>query len=109
MYAVSICPEFRKENNKTGILLKQKDCVFSLTDSLKINLVSIYPSYELNPMPCDPSTIDAAPWLRHIIKKTIQCNFISSYFFGNKYSLVAVTLSRFRMKIKMLRTKRQIY
>ena len=47
-------------------------------------------------MSCVPSTIDAAPWLRDIIKKTIQFNFIS-YFFGNKYSLVAVTLSRFRM------------
>ena len=28
VYAVSICPEFRNENTKTGILLTQKDCVF---------------------------------------------------------------------------------
>ena len=49
VYAVSICPEFRNENTKTGILLTQKDCFFLLTESLKINLVSIYSSYELNP------------------------------------------------------------
>ena len=77
MYAVSICPEFRKENTKTGILLEQKDCVFLLTESskvncpkqiLKINLVSIYSSYELNPNALwSFYTIDTAPWLRDII------------------------------------------
>ena len=24
----TVCPEFRKKNTKTGILLKQRDCVF---------------------------------------------------------------------------------
>ena len=32
-------------------------------------------------MPRVPSTIDGAPWLHDIIKKTIQFNFIS-YFLG---------------------------
>ena len=56
-------------------------------------------------MPRVPSTIDGAPWLHDIIKKNYSVQFYI-IFFGNKYSLVAVTLSRFRMKKKMLRTKK---
>ena len=64
MYAVSICPEFRKENTKTGILLEQKDCVFLLTELILYQFTLLMNSI---PMPCDPSTIDATPWLRDVI------------------------------------------
>ena len=56
-------------------------------------------------MPRVPSTIDGAPWLHDIIKKNYSVSFYI-IFFGNKYSLVAVTLSRFRMKKKNATNKK---
>ena len=83
MYAVSICPEFiERRILKLVFCLNKRTVFFLLTDSLKINLVSIFSSYRNSIlMPCVPSTIDAAPRLRDIIEKTIQFNFIS-YFLG---------------------------
>ena len=41
MLQVYKCPEFRKENTKTGILLKQKDCVFYINTKKTIQFNSI--------------------------------------------------------------------